>query len=105
MHGGWDPKRGVAESSLESLIYDTSASRYTKECLKKGSIPEFQDDYVFVGAHNHNAKKPFVYQRYLMLGGNGPEQVFVFDLNSMACSQFLRGNKNLRPYRIVPVEV
>ena len=104
MHGGFDPKRTIAECNLHTLVHDTFASKYVKECLGKGGQPELKDNYIFVGAHNYKGKEPFIYQRYMMLGGGAPEKLYVLDLNSMQCSRASKGKERIYPFKLIVAE-
>jgi hypothetical protein len=104
MHGGFDPKRKISECSLDTLVNDSVASKWVKECLGKGGQPEFLDDYIFIGAHNYKGKEPFIYQRYMMLGGGAPDKLYVFDLNSMQCSRASSGKERIYPFKLNVVE-
>ena len=104
MHGSFDPKKKIAENRVESFILDMSASRYVKECLKRGTAPELLDDFIFIGSHNFNGKEPFIYQRYMMLGGMAPKKLFILDLNSMDARIISRGKERMRAYKLKVVE-
>ena len=104
MHGSFDVNKTIANNDLQNFIYDKSGSKYVKECLNKGSSPALKDNYVFVAAHNYNGKDPFVYQKYMMLGGGAPEKLFVWDLNSMECCRILKGKQRIYPYKFSVVE-
>jgi len=104
MHGSFDPNKTVKENRLENFIYDVSASRYVKDCLKKKSKPDLKDNYVFVSAHNFNTKIPFIYQKYLMLGGGAPNELYVWDLNSMECCRIRKGKERIYPYKFSAFE-
>jgi calcineurin-like phosphoesterase family protein len=104
MHGSFDPKKRVAENTVQSFVYDSSASRYTKECLLRGAEPKFLDDFIFVSSHNFNGKEPFIYRRYMMLGGLAPKKLFAIDLNSMEARTTSKGKERLRSYELKVVE-
>jgi predicted MPP superfamily phosphohydrolase len=104
MHGSFNPNKIIAENDLRTLIWDESGSKYVKEQLKKGSIPELKDDYIFIGAHNYKGTEPYIYQRYMMLGGGAPEKLYVLDLNSMQCSRASSGKERIYPFKLNVVE-
>jgi hypothetical protein len=100
MHGSFDHKKKIAENTVQSFVYDISASRHTKECLSRGAEPEFIDDFIFIGSHNFNGKEPFIYRRYMMLGGLAPKKLLVLDLNSMEARATSNGKERLRNFKI-----
>src|ERR1019366_20880 len=54
--GGFDPKKSIAENSINNFYFDTSSSAYVKNCLNNKIIPEFKDNYIFVGCNNYIGK-------------------------------------------------
>ena len=63
-HGSFDHNKSIANNSIHNFIHDYTASRYTKECVAKKTIPEFQDNYIYIGAHNFNSDELFIHSKY-----------------------------------------
>lgn len=99
MHGSFDYNKKISENSVNNFIYDYTASKYIKECVSKQSDLILLDDYIFVGAHNFNARnKIFIHPRYFMLGGTAPSKLIVFELNSMAASAVSQSKSKMHKY-------
>jgi|ERR1700722_2149755 len=94
-HGSFDHNKSIANNSINNFIFDSTASRYVKECINKRIAPEFLDDYIFVGAHNFNSDELFIHPRYFMLGGTAPARLVVFELNSMTACAATRGKSRI----------
>lgn len=106
MHGGFDFQKPIAENSIHNFLYDKMASRYVKDCVKQHKTPVFFDDnYIFVAAHNINGKKPFVCSRYFMLGGTAPKKLLVMELNSMQICQANSGKERIYKYNFETVDI
>lgn len=103
MHGGFDYKRSIKETTDSTFVFDYNASKYMKQCIKEKVEPVL-DDYVFVGAHNYMSKIPFVSQKYIMLGGSAPSELLVLELNSMECCRVKTGKSRIYPIELNIVE-
>ena len=99
-HGGFDINKPIAENSVDNFIYDYNLSRQVKTMLRDEEPPQFQDEYIFVGAHNYKSKFPFIYQNYMMLGGSAPARLFIMELNSMSISAVKRGKTRMYKYKL-----
>lgn len=95
LHGSFDHNKSIADNSVNNFLFDSTASRYVKECVNKHISPEFVDDYIFVGAHNFNSDKLFIHPRYFMLGGTAPSRLIVFELNSMTACAATHGKSRI----------
>jgi calcineurin-like phosphoesterase family protein len=102
-HGSFDPKKTIADNDVNNFIYDQSGSKYVKECLGKKEVPVFLDNYVYVGAHNYNGTKPFIFQKYFMLGGS-KQKIFVLELNSMSAVAATKGKTRIYKYELDYIE-
>lgn len=92
-HGSFDYKKDISENIDDNFIYDYSASRYVKECIKKDKDTNLIGGKIYIGAHNYGGKEPCVFQNYFMLGGQEPKRLYVFELNSM-CAVAIKHNKS-----------
>jgi hypothetical protein len=102
-HGSFDPKKIIADNNINNFVNDMSGSRYVKECLGKKEVPVFLDDYIYIGAHNYNSDKPFIYSKYFMLGGS-KQKIFVLELNSMEMVAVSKGKSRLYKYNFDYIE-
>lgn len=97
-HGSFDHNKTINDNSVDNFLFDYTASKYVKDCLKNNQEPIFKDDYIFIGAHNFGGKIPFIHPRYLMLGGMAPQKLLVFELNSMSASMIKTGKSRIYKY-------
>lgn len=96
--GGFDSKKTITENSINNFYFDTSSSAYVKNSLKNNKIPEFKDNYIFIGCNNYMGKIPFIYSKYMMLGGMAPDRLFTIELNSMEACAAKRGKTRIYKY-------
>lgn len=94
-HGGFNVAKSIKENSQGSYMYDYLASKYVKDCVKNEQEVVFQDDCVFVAAHNYNGREPFIHRRYMMLGGSAPNRITIFELNSMTYGYVSRDSSRI----------
>lgn len=92
-HGGIDFKKNIEDTNESVFLYDKTCSMTFKESIVKKQELKSVHDKILIGSHNFNSEKPFIHQKYFMLGENKGERLFVIDLNSMQmCS--VKNNKN-----------
>lgn len=104
MHGGFDYKRPIKETTDSTFMFDYNASKYMKQCVKEKNDPGLIDDYIFCGAHNFNSNDPYIHKRYIMLGGSAPSELLVLELNSMEMCRVKTGKTRIYPYEFRIVE-
>lgn len=97
-NSGFNPNKPISENSNGNFVFDTSSSRYLKECLRVKKDPEFLDSCIYVGSNNYNDDKPFIHPKYFMLGGAAPGKLVVFELNSMSACAVSRGKSRIYKY-------
>jgi predicted MPP superfamily phosphohydrolase len=98
MHGGFNIEKSINENSELNFIYDYIASKKAKDAWKNNTNIDYKDDYTYVAAHNYNDDKPFLCQKYFMLGGSAPARLMVFELNSMSASAVKRNKSRIYKY-------
>lgn len=97
-HGGFNPEKTLEENNKVNFAYDYTSSKYVKACLKNKIEPVFKDNFIYVSAHNFDSNEPFIYSRYLMLGGSAPHKLMIFELNSMSACAILNGKTRMYKY-------
>lgn len=90
-HGGIDIFDDPTNSSDECYLFDRNASKTIQYQVRNKERPLQEIPYTFVGSHNDKEKLPFVYSKYLMLGGGAPSKLILFELNSMKCAMIKAG--------------
>lgn len=103
LHGSFDHNKPLKDNSYNNLIFDTTAARYISECVRNSITPQFKDDYTFI-CNTNVSKKPFIHQRYMMLGNTAPDRSLVVELNSMEICAVSAGKSRIYPYNFKVLE-
>jgi len=100
-HGSFDPSKKIEENSDRNFIYDRTCARMVKSAIVKNEKISLFDNYdkVFVASHGFKSKDPILYSRYLMLGGDAPQRLFAFELNSMTARMVKRNKSRMYKYK------
>lgn len=93
-HGGVNLEN-LDHTTDEQYITDRQSSLKTKYFLSKGQKPLTNVNRVMVGSFNYKSKIPYIYQKYLMLGGSTPRKLVLFELNSFKCEMISFGKKKI----------
>jgi hypothetical protein len=99
-HGGFDINKSIIENTPINFMFDTISSKIVKSMAKNNLQPEYKDDYIKIGSHNFNGKRPFISQKYMMLGGTLPQKMIILELNSMECSAITNGKDRIYKYKL-----
>jgi serine/threonine protein phosphatase 1 len=103
-HGSFNHNRVIADNSERNFAHDYTAGNFLKKSVANKSFSGFKDNYVFVGAHNKGNKKPYVHPNYMMLGGEAPETLTIFELNSLTACSVRKKSSRLHKYEFSVVE-
>jgi hypothetical protein len=97
IHSGFDNKKSIAENQSSNFLFDYTSSKYVKECVRNNVEISFVDDYIYIASHNVNGNKPFIHQKYMILGGSWPKKLIVMELNSMQICAISKGKSRIYP--------
>lgn len=98
-HGGLNNNLVIEETSAETLLSDFTFSKNVKKILKNKEQLSLPFTKICVGAHNYKSTIPFIYSKYLMLGGSAPNKLVLFELNSMSCAIVKKGKSRIYKHK------
>jgi hypothetical protein len=101
-NSGFNIKQSIKENNPNNFCFDTTSSKYIKDCIRNKIEPSFIDPYIFIGSNNYQGKEPFIHPKYMMLGGT--DKIIVLELNSMEMSAISNGKSRIYKYNYDVVE-
>lgn len=99
-HGGFDINKPILENPIINFLFDTTSSKIVKNMIKNKIAPVYKDDYIKIGSHNFNGKRPFISQKYMMLGGTLPQKMLIVELHSMEAAAITDGKNRIYKYKL-----
>jgi len=95
-NSGFNVKQSIKDNNINNFCFDTTSSKYIKDCIRNKIEPSFMDSYIFIGSNNYQGKEPFIYYKYMMLGGT--DKIIILELNSMEMSAITNGKSRIYKY-------
>lgn len=100
---GIDWSKSIENNSDGNFLFDKTSSKKFKKMIRDNQDVEKEiiGDSVFVGSENERHKgRPFIHQKYMMMGIGGPKKLLVGDLNSMEFSAVKSGKSRIYKIRL-----